>query len=170
MPASVRHVNAVHVSSCTAYMLFPFILGTRTVKDSSSPCCNAACQLGSLVYTGSRSLPFPHLFKSSALARVSTSVIRCKEACGTEVTWLSHRMGFPPSRWPRTRHTTLAARTRPVENPLSDRQGAFVTLGKRLCSDPGAVVPLLSDFFAFPLPRVGGHCHSSRSYFGAVWK
>lgn len=83
-----------------AFSIYPW----DTVKDSSSPCCNAACQLGSLVYTSSWPLPFPHLFKSSGLAHVSTSVTRCKVACGTDVTGLSHRMGFPLSRWPRTRH------------------------------------------------------------------
>lgn len=46
-----------------------------------------------------------------------------------------------------------------MENLFSDREGTFLTLGKRLCSDPGAVVPLLSDVFAFPLPHVGTAPH-----------
>lgn len=51
---------------------------------------------------------------------------------------------------------TMAPRsTVPVESPLSDREATFLTLGKHLCSDPGAVVPLLRDFFAFPLPHLG---------------
>lgn len=112
-----------------------------TAKGSSSPCCNAACQLGSLLYTSSWPLPFPHLLKSSGLAHVSASVIRCKEACGPKVTWLSHRMGSCRMQWP-------------MENPPSEREGMLLTLGKCLCSDPGAAVPLLSDS-PFPLPHVG---------------
>lgn len=59
--------------------IFLLIFGTCTGKDFSSSCCNAACQFGSSANRGTRPLLFPHPFKCSVLARVSTSVLRCKE-------------------------------------------------------------------------------------------
>lgn len=93
--------------------IFLFILGTCTAKDFSSSCCNAACQFGSPANRGTRPLPFPHPFKCSILAHVSTSVLRCKEACGTEVT-CCHIRWTSRSRDSTSRGIAQAAHTWPI--------------------------------------------------------
>lgn len=51
----VWYMSAAALHMCIFLL---FILGTLMVQDFLSPCCNAACQFGRLIYTGPRPLPF----------------------------------------------------------------------------------------------------------------
>lgn len=128
--------------------IFLFILGTCTVKDFSSPCCNAACQFGSLVYPGARPLPF--LTRSNALfwhvcqqvwSGVKKHVAQKWRSC--HIGWTSRsRDGTSRGIAPAAPYT---ARWHPCprENRFTSEEVAFMSVGECSCFDPGVAVPPL---------------------------
>lgn len=104
---------------------------------------------------------FSQLFKCSVLACMSTSVIRCKEPSGAEVTWLSHRMDFPQLKQHLLWYSSgclYVAHWHPChhENWLTSKEVVFMSFGKYLCFDPNVALPLLcwlSDSLALPSSR-----------------
>lgn len=103
--------------------IFLFILGTCTVKDSSSPCCNAACQFGSLVYTGT--WPLPLLTCSNALFWHVCQQVWSGVKRHAAQKWRSCHIGWTPHSRDGTSHgIAQAARTQPIGTCAPVRTGS----------------------------------------------
>lgn len=105
------------------YIYFLFIRGTWTVKDFSSPCCNAACQFGSLVYTRTRPLPF--LTRSNVLCWHVCQQVWSGVKRHAAQKWRSCHIGWTSRSWDGTsRGIVPAACTQPVGTRVPMRTGS----------------------------------------------